>query len=120
MDKKVFIITEEKQKYLDLLKDAFKEDIKFAYALHSSLMALSMRKWGYQALRFLPSKKDNKGWDWMQEYPCGDYDELVMVTIALHYPEIYEGLKSDIPVSIINEYITKNLYPFTIVRCNNK
>lgn len=52
----------------------------------------------------------------MQGYPCGDYDELVFQTIKLHYPEIYEGLKTEIPSGYVHSFINDNLYPFEVDR----
>jgi len=114
MGKKEFVPSESKQGYLTMLKGAFKNDVKFAYALHASLMAYNMRTWGYKALPYLPKKKDDLGWDWMDGYPCGDFGELVFKTIKIHYPDIYEGLKSDIPISYVRDFISQNLYPFNV------
>ena len=116
VEKKDYILTEDKKEYLELLKTAVKKDVKFAYALHSSLLARRMRSWGYQALRYLPKAIDKAEWNWMKGYPCGDYEELVFQTIKLHYPIIYEGLKSDIPSGYVQNFISENLYPFKVER----
>lgn len=110
MGKIQFIPTEENIKHLEMLREAFKNDMKFTYALHASLMAKRMRSWGYKALPHLP--KDKEVYDWMKDYPCGDFDELVFKTIKLHYPEIYKGLGYDVPGGYIKDFISENLYPF--------
>ncbi len=114
MERKEYIPTQEHQKSFNDLKNAIKNDLKFAYALHSSLLAKRMRSWGYSALKYLPKKSDGLEWNWMDGYPCGDYDELLIKTIEIHYPYIYQGIRKDIPIKYIENFVSENLYPFSI------
>lgn len=107
-----YIPTKEHLEFLEELKIQFKKDKKFEFALHSSILAKKMRSWGYKAIQHLP--RDKEGYNWMENYPCGNYDDLIMVTISLHYPNIYNNLRKDIPVGYIYNFIEDNLYPFTI------
>lgn len=111
---KKYIPTKEHLDFLEELKIKFKSDKKFGYALHSSILAKKMKSWSYEAIMYLP--RDKAGYNWMEGYPCGDYDDLIMTTISLHYPNIYNNLKKDIPVGYIYDFIEENLYPFTLER----
>lgn len=116
MEMKKYEPTKEHLKNLEELKTAFKEDIKFAYALHSSILAKKMRSWGYMALKYLPKKSDGLDWNWMEGYPCGDYEDLLFNTISLHYPNIFEKIRKDIPYGYIYNFVLENLYPLSITK----
>lgn len=99
---------------LDELKDAINEDMKFSYALHTCNLSMKMRKWGHDVIKMSHNCKSEEMINWMKGYPCANYSRLTMKTIAIHYPEIYEKLKYDIPVGYINEVIIETLYPLEI------
>lgn len=112
--RKEYIPKQEHLDFLEELKSKFKNDNKFLFALHSCILARKMRSWGYKAIKHLP--RDKEEYNWMEGYPCGNYDDLIMITISIHYPEIYDNLRKDIPVGYIYNFIEDNLYPFSLER----